>query len=52
LSAFGCRNYSGPDEEVCSDRFECNHCQKMAALEELADTQRRLIELLKESNIF
>ena len=48
MSIFGCRNYSGPDDEICSNHRTCNHCQKMEALEELAHLQSRLIELLKE----
>jgi len=48
MSFFGCRNYSGPDDEICSKMHTCNHCQKMEALEELADLQSRLIQLLKD----
>ncbi len=48
MSRFGCTNYSGDDNDGCDDRFTCNHCQYLEALHELADHQRRLIELLKE----
>ena len=48
MSIFGCRNYSGSDDETCSQLRTCNHCQLIEALEEIADTQRRLINLLKD----
>jgi hypothetical protein len=48
MSIFGCRNYTDDDNNTCSKIHTCNHCQKMEALEELTDTQHRLIKLLKE----
>lgn len=47
MSIFGCRNYTD-DNNTCSKLHTCNHCQKMEALEDLANLQSRLIELLKD----